>query len=193
MDREGRTFEALYRAHYNQVYAYACRRVDRDSARDVAAETFLVALRRPTEVPAADPLPWLLAVARKVIGNQLRARSRADRRLQALRSVRDGQVSADHAERVAQTAHVRDALARLSERDQEALRLVAWEGLTLARAAAAAECTTGAMAVRLHRARRRLAALLADDPDSGADPPRPSPSNQPPRPTDRPDRTEVPL
>lgn len=190
MDHEGRAFETLYRAHYNQVYAYACRRVDGDSARDVTAETFLVALRRPTEVPAADPLPWLLAVARKVIGNEFRTRARADRRLQALSSRRSGLVSPDHAEHVTEGARVRDALAQLSERDQEALRLVAWEGLALSRAAAAAECSTGAMTVRLHRARRRLTALLAETNAAKSD-------HAPAHPTVpsiiRSDRTEVPL
>ncbi len=48
------------------------------------------------------------------------------------------------------------ALAGLSERDRELVLLVAWEGLTLAEAAAALGCRRGAAAVRLHRARRRL-------------------------------------
>ncbi len=58
---------------------------------------------------------------------------------------------------------LRAALAVLSERDREALRLVAWEGLDPERAARAAGCSRGAFAVRLHRARRRLEAALADD------------------------------
>jgi len=52
------------------------------------------------------------------------------------------------------------ALAGLRERDREVLLLVAWEGLEPARAAAALECSRAAFAVRLHRARRRLAAAL---------------------------------
>jgi RNA polymerase sigma-70 factor, ECF subfamily len=55
---------------------------------------------------------------------------------------------------------VRLALADLPERDREALMLVAWHGLSGARAARAAGCTRAAFGVRLHRARRRLVARL---------------------------------
>ncbi len=48
------------------------------------------------------------------------------------------------------------ALARLGERDQEVLRLAAWEGLDPSRAAAVLGCSRGALAGRLRRARRRL-------------------------------------
>jgi RNA polymerase sigma-70 factor (ECF subfamily) len=55
-------------------------------------------------------------------------------------------------------------LALLPERDREALLLVTWEDLPVRMAARAAGCSPAAFAVRLHRARRRLAALLADPP-----------------------------
>jgi DNA-directed RNA polymerase specialized sigma24 family protein len=55
---------------------------------------------------------------------------------------------------------LRAALARLSDRDREALMLVAWHGLSGARAARAAGCSRAAFAVRLRRARARLAAEL---------------------------------
>jgi RNA polymerase sigma-70 factor (ECF subfamily) len=48
----------------------------------------------------------------------------------------------------------------LSELDQEALRLVGWEELDLAAAALAMGCSRATMAVRLHRARRRLERAL---------------------------------
>ena len=48
------------------------------------------------------------------------------------------------------------ALATLKEPDRELVLLVAWEGLTIAEAAAALGCTRAAAAVRLHRARKRL-------------------------------------
>jgi RNA polymerase sigma factor (sigma-70 family) len=48
------------------------------------------------------------------------------------------------------------ALALLSERDQEVLVLVAWDGLDRAQAAEVLGISAGAFAVRLHRARRRL-------------------------------------
>ncbi|MGI8696818.1 MAG: RNA polymerase sigma factor, partial [Mycobacteriales bacterium] len=44
-------FTSLYERHYDDVLRYARRRVDEQTARDVAAETFLVAWRRPRQVP----------------------------------------------------------------------------------------------------------------------------------------------
>jgi RNA polymerase sigma-70 factor (ECF subfamily) len=52
------------------------------------------------------------------------------------------------------------AFVELSESDREALRLVAWEGLSLGDAARAAGVSRTAFAMRVHRARRRLAAKL---------------------------------
>ena len=42
------------------------------SADDVIADVFLVAWRRLEEVPA-DPLPWLLGVARRTLANRCRS------------------------------------------------------------------------------------------------------------------------
>ena len=63
-DRE--RFSGLFEAHYAQVHAFAARRVGRDLADEVTAETFLVAWRRLEAVPA-EPLPWLYGVARNVV------------------------------------------------------------------------------------------------------------------------------
>jgi RNA polymerase sigma-70 factor (ECF subfamily) len=156
-----RRFEALFDAHYASILAYAVRRVDAAVAEDVAAETFLVAWRRLDRVPA-DPLPWLYGVARKAIANQRRGIRRRGNLIARLKQDAPHAVTQwDIADRVAERAGVLAALARLGERDREALRLVAWEGLDNARAARAAGCSTAAFAVRLHRARRRLVKELA--------------------------------
>jgi RNA polymerase sigma-70 factor, ECF subfamily len=156
-----RRFEALFEANYRSVLAYALRRVDRQLAEDVAAETFTVAWRRLDAVPE-DELPWLYGVARRTIANQ----RRGDRRRRALlaklsREAPSGGGPGDLADGIAERSAVVAALERLSERDRETLRLVAWEGLETARAARAAGCSPGAFAVRLHRARSRLVKELA--------------------------------
>lgn len=153
-------FEVLFRENYPAVRAYALRRAPRDVAQDVAAETFLVAWRRLDDVPG-DALPWLYGVARRVLANTRRSADRSaalERRL-AAEPAPAGR--ADPEESAGEGEVVRSALARLSERDREALMLVAWHGLSGARAARAAGCTRAAFAVRLHRARSRLAAQLA--------------------------------
>jgi RNA polymerase sigma-70 factor (ECF subfamily) len=158
--------EALYAAHAAAVHAYARRRVDPAAAEDVVADTFLVAWRRLDALPVADPLPWLLATARHVVANQ----RRGDARRAALRA----RISAEQATSLAPSAwpehgvsddgeRLLRALASLRPADREALLLVAWEGLTPARAAAALECSRAAFHVRLHRARRRLKAAIEED------------------------------
>lgn len=59
---------------------------------------------------------------------------------------------------------------RLPERDRELISLVAWEGLGTEQIAIALGCSRNAVRIRLHRARRRFAKLLAAEPGSGVDP-----------------------
>jgi len=157
-------FTSLYERHYDDVLRYARRRVDEQTARDVAAETFLVAWRRPGRVPQGQPLPWLYAVARNTLGNVLRGQSRdaaLGARVRAASLAGVPSVQPDHADTVVQSVQVAAALCRLSVRDQEALQLVAWEDLDLAAATQVVGCSAATFAVRLHRARRRLGRLLA--------------------------------
>jgi RNA polymerase sigma factor (sigma-70 family) len=158
-------FSELYRAHFEEVMRYALRRTDPETAKDVVAETFLVAWRRLDVVPADSGMasPWLYGVARRVLANTTRARLRAERltaRLGQDRRVTGAADAADAAGEIAETDRLRHALATLSELDQEALRLIGWEELDLAAAALAMGCSRATMAVRLHRARRRLEQAL---------------------------------
>ncbi len=157
-----RQFVDLYERHYDDVLRYASRRIDLDQARDVTAETFLVAWRRIDTVPE-DPLPWLYAVARRVLANHLRGVHRSEQLLTQAKSAARAASSAtapDHAEAVAEDVRIHAAMAKLSPDDQELLRLIAWEDLDVRSAAAALECSEGALAARLHRARKRLCRLL---------------------------------
>jgi RNA polymerase sigma-70 factor (ECF subfamily) len=159
METRNHRFERLFRANYAAVRAYALRRAPSDVAQDVVAETFLVAWRRLDDVPA-DALPWLFGVARRVLANERRS---ADRRTALEERVATATVtdSDDAADRLGDTELMRTALAGLSENHREALMLVAWHGLSGARAARAAGCSPATFAVRLHRARAKLAAQLA--------------------------------
>ena len=69
-------FEQLFDRHREAVRAYLWRR-DPELAEDVTAETFLVAWRRLDDIPA-EPLPWLIGVARKIRLNQRRGDRRRD-------------------------------------------------------------------------------------------------------------------
>jgi RNA polymerase sigma-70 factor (ECF subfamily) len=143
-----------------------------DAAQDVVSETFLVAWRRMPMLPDDEELPWLLGVARRVVANAVRARARdvrLDRHLRAALAAGVGVVEPDHAHALCARDEVLTTLAKLNPRDQESLQLVAWEGLDLRDAARVVGCSTTAFAVRLHRARRRLAQLLDAGDDDAVD------------------------
>ncbi len=159
-DRE--RFERIYRENFRAVLRFAALRIDPERAKDVAAETFLVAWRRLDDVPA-EPRAWLLGVARKVIAVQFRSQTR--REALTLRLEAEQGESGDLAAAVADRDEVLAAFAALRERDREVLRLVAWDGLDAAEAAAVLGVTRLSFAVRLHRARRRLERALGPEPD----------------------------
>jgi RNA polymerase sigma-70 factor (ECF subfamily) len=155
-------FETLFATHYWVVRGYVRRRSPSSAVDDVVAETFLAAWRRFDSV-AEDPLPWLLGVSRRILANQHRAERRRTALATRLRSLRSGSAWGWEAP-VEMSEELAMAMASLSEREREALLLVAWEGLEPNRAARAAGCTPATFRVRLHRARRRVAAQLADSP-----------------------------
>ena len=95
-----------------------------------------------------------------MLANQRRSADRGSALERKLAGAATNAVAGDPGERAGEGEVLRTALARLSERDREALMLVAWHELSGARAARAAGCTRAAFAVRLHRARGRLAAQL---------------------------------
>jgi RNA polymerase sigma-70 factor (ECF subfamily) len=163
MERElarRQAFEELFNAHYWSVRAYVLRRGPTAVAEDVVAETFLVAWRRLDSL-GDDPLPWLLGVARRVLANQQRAERRRGALSARLQAVFSAQVPAWEPP-PEMSDELATAMVRLSPSEREALLLVAWEGLEPGRAAKAAGCSPTAFRARLHRARRHVAAALAD-------------------------------
>lgn len=151
-------FEAAFEQHQRAVLAYALRRTSTAAdAEDAAAETFAVAWRRIDRLPDPEAeLPWLLAIARRVLANQHRGSARRFRlglRLRALPKT----VPPIHA---VETPAL-EALSRMRADDQELLRLLAWDGLSQAEAGVVLGISPNAVASRLHRARRRFAKELA--------------------------------
>jgi RNA polymerase sigma-70 factor (ECF subfamily) len=150
--------EAIFREHYEAVLAYARRRAPAQVADDVAAETFAIAWRKAGQIPR-EPLPWLLGVARRVLSTHRRSTQRRSRLRDRLSQTAEPITPIDVSD-----SRLGEALSQLSERDQEALLLVAWEGLAPREAAAVVGLTQTGFSVRLHRARRRLRAALERDP-----------------------------
>jgi RNA polymerase sigma-70 factor (ECF subfamily) len=151
-------FERLYEQHFKRVAAYLLARTDRDSAAEAVARTFEVAWRRLPDVPA-EPLGWLLGVARRVLAEQRRAQSRQDALIERIAESAT-ETSGDHAGTMAAREVVLAAIADLTPFQQEALLLIAWDGLSEREAAAVLGCSRGALALRLHRARKQLRGAL---------------------------------
>ncbi len=162
MSEPGReAFEAMFLEHADAVLAYARRRTDPDTAQEVVADAFAVAWRRLDDVPE-PALPWLLGIARRSLANARRASSR--QQALALRLVHEpAGVMEDPMSEVDANLSARAALDRLSPAEREAIELLAWEGLTPAEAATVLGCSRGAVAVRVHRARRHLRRLASED------------------------------
>jgi RNA polymerase sigma factor (sigma-70 family) len=153
-------FTRIYAAHYGDIVNYGRRRLaEVDAAVELAQDVFVVAWRRRAEVPDRH-LPWLYGVARRLLANRWRADrgSPAPLPLPELERVAGVAPARPDDERL---VDVRAALALLTEADQEILRLIGWEELTVREAAQVLGCTRGSAAVRLHRARRRLIAAMA--------------------------------
>jgi RNA polymerase sigma factor (sigma-70 family) len=157
-------FEDAYRRCGTAVLGYALRRsVSREDALDVVAETFAIAWRRRTDLPAdpQDVRPWLFGIARRCLANVVRSTDRASRLGARLAdSFADAGVpdpSTLHENR-AESRLVREALDQLSPEDRELVTLIAWEGLTPAQAATVPGLSAGTARVRLHRARTKLRA-----------------------------------
>lgn len=70
-------FEALYRATYPRVLAYARSMASRDDADDAVAEAYAIAWRRQHDIPRGAELGWLIDAARRVLANTRRSRRRA--------------------------------------------------------------------------------------------------------------------
>ncbi len=151
--------EELFRAYAGRVLDYArYRGATLTEAEDVVSEVFIVLTRRLDDVPLPpdEALPWLFGVARKVLGNQLRGSER--RQALAERSGRElmvaGRFEEDPSGLVARNLILRQGLARLREKDREALLLVTWDGFKYHEAALILGCSPGALAQRVARARQ---------------------------------------
>ena len=165
-------FGELFDRHATAVYNHLFRRTASWSeAEDLTSAVFLLAWRRRATVviDRESALPWLLGVANHVLRNS----RRASRRYQAAlaRVVPPDALASDHADAVAaavdserRMAEVRRALAELPRHEREVVELCAWSGLDQKAAAVALGVSLGTVKSRMHRARRRLATRLGDDP-----------------------------
>lgn len=101
-----------------------------------------------------------LRVAGKLIANERRAAKRRGRLIDGLLGERIGAAAPDPALIVDRRGGIADAFAALSDAQRQVLGLAVWDGLDPVDAARTLGVSAVAYRVRLHRARRALAAAL---------------------------------
>lgn len=142
------------------ILSYLSRRVGSDDAADLLGETMVVAWRRVRDFPE-DPeraRMWLFGVARGTLRNHARGERRqwalADRIRLNLRT----DVIAPSSDA---GAEVRDAIARLDSDLSEIIRLVHWDGFSLADAAELLHIPASTARGRYQRAKAELRVALS--------------------------------
>lgn len=153
--------EALYREHARTVYRYARARVDTADAQDVVAEVFAIAWRKGEPADLHHPRAWLLAIARRVLANQIRGRGRRTALADRLR-LHPAPETARATALVDELDALRRALAQLRPADREVIELLAAAELSTSEIALVLGCSPAGAATRVHRARRRLRAVYPD-------------------------------
>jgi len=159
-------FNELYRSTREDVLSYLVRRARTlEDAADALAETYAAAWLKFDILPKGDATRlWLFGAARIEL---LRATDRARHHDNVISSLADEIRStlSDHYPAIALDADLTAAMSQLSVRDQEILKLTAWEELTPREIAIVSGLSPNVVRVRLHRARRQLQALPRNEPD----------------------------
>lgn len=160
-------FEAWFREHQSAVYRYVRFRVaTRETAEDVTSEVFMKALRslHRYDPNRAMPRTWLLRIARNAVTDHLRSLKRRGSLHVSLDRIPD--LVADvpsQEERVVREERIQRLLngsQTLRKADQEILSLRYGAGLDNGEIAEHLGISNNAVAVRLHRALKRLKAAV---------------------------------
>lgn len=158
-----RDFSAWYVEYQSAVYRYVRFRVaSREVAEDVTSVVFMKALRSfdKYDERKASPKTWLLRIARNAVTDHLRSLQRKGSLHVSLDRIPDLVAEVPtHEERVIKQERIQRLLnstRTLRKADQEILSLRYGSGLDNAEIAAHLNVSNNAVAVRLHRALKRL-------------------------------------
>ncbi|MEH0983698.1 RNA polymerase sigma factor [Micromonospora sp. CPCC 205556] len=166
--REPERFSAIFDRHAPYIHRYLTRRLGRQVADDLTAETFLAAFHKRSryDLDRRDARPWLYGIATNLIGQHRRDELRDHRLRQTIAPDRDESGLADRVAAEVSAQALRQplvsAVTGLSPGDRDVLLLVAWAELTYEEVAEALLIPVGTVRSRLHRARVKLRAALGD-------------------------------
>jgi RNA polymerase sigma-70 factor, ECF subfamily len=152
------SLDAFIRASHESVWRLCEALVDRQTADDLTQETFIKAVGAIRRFRGdASGRTWILAIARHTCMDELRTRSRRQRRAHDLAGgSRDHAFLPDPSEEIS----ARDLLAHLDIDRRAAFTLTQLLGLTYEEAAATCGCPIGTIRSRVARARDDLIEML---------------------------------
>lgn len=160
-DSQARRLTAALRRESMDLLPYFRRRVDEpEDAADLLAETSMAAWRRVRDLPADDEgaRKWLFTIAHNTYLNHQRGQRRrhalADRARAVLGRVDRTSPPSDEG------VEVRDAIDRLAPELAETVRLIHWDGLTVAETAEVTGVSASTARARYQRARVELRETL---------------------------------
>ena len=162
---DGAAFDQLYRRFAEPVFRRALRQLrDRTRAEDATQETFAAIWRsastyKPERGPGA---PWLFAVARNAVYNQMRARVPTP--MEPPDTVADEPGPVAQAEAATESARVHRAVAQLPPEQRAVIELAYWKELSQSEIADALGIPLGTVKTRTRRALMRLADALDASP-----------------------------
>ena len=166
LQHDSGAFAALFALYRDVVFRQALRLVDQPAdAEEVAAAAFFELWRKRSSVRLVEGsvLPWLLVTATNLARNSHRALMRREALLQRVPRERDDEQSVRAFERIDNDVLRRDlaaSLRRLKPQDVALVTMTALDGYALTEVAALVGLSEGAARVRLHRAYKKLRALL---------------------------------
>lgn len=147
------------RASSDDLLRYFLSRLDREDAADALAEVMTTAWRRVDALPKKpeEARMWLFGIARNV---RLHADRSTIRRAQLTMRLRDA--LAVRAAPAADTGvEIRDAISRLDSDHAELIRLVHWDGFSIAEAAEILQIPSSTARGRYQKAKEVLRASLS--------------------------------
>jgi RNA polymerase sigma-70 factor, ECF subfamily len=165
---DAEAFGQLYDRYVGLVYRYAYHRLgDRPQAEDVTSETFLRALRRigTLQYQGRDIGAWFVTIARNLV---LDHRKSGRARLEIATAELPEHDAGDRPEAAVLTrianASLLDCVRQLNPEQRECVVLRFLNGMSVAETAEIMGKNEGAIKALQHRAIRRLATLLPEDP-----------------------------
>jgi RNA polymerase sigma-70 factor (ECF subfamily) len=154
-------FDQLYRRFGAAVFRRALRQLrDRTRAEDATQETFVAIWRsaatyKPERGPGA---PWLFAVARNAVFNQMRARVPTP--IEPPDTIADEPGPSEWAEAATERARAHHAVAQLPPEQRAVIELAYWKELSQSEIAEELGIPLGTVKTRTRRALSRLAEML---------------------------------